>query len=462
MIAAALLLAASLLLTLPSCDNEYTKLLRRAELHADRGERAAAIATYAEAARIRPADPRPHLEMARVYAGWGRSDEALDAISDAERLQADVVELERLRLLVHASRGRTATREKLPHWEKVMDHGQRLLGLAAGDPEIRRMLAQAYIQLRKWRAAETAYEELLRSDAADTLARERLGALLLGEDPKALKHLSASGTELSERLLASFLGASAEEPAYVEMRVGRVLIEHQEWGLAARHLERAARDHPHYAEARAYLGHVLGQMGYRDEAKSHLLEAIRLAPTSAVARTFMGLYYDRWGDVTAARKEYEAAYDLVPQNPAICVEIGQTWVAEGRYDVAEIWLREAVSLRPEDPALWEALTRFYLNHNITSNDRATEAAERLLGLIPDSAEAHDLRGWAALQTGRYDTAENHLRRAVELDPGLASAYYHLGLVLSAQGRDVEADRAFDRAVDLDTSGELVPLVERTR
>jgi Flp pilus assembly protein TadD len=400
--------------------------------------------------------------MARVYAGWGRSDEALDAISDAEQLQADTVELERLRLLVHVSRGHAATRDRLSHWEKVVHHGQRLLRLEADDPEIRRMLAQAYIQLRKWRVAEATYQDLLLSNATDASARERLGALVLGDDPEAVKHLSASSTELAERLLSSFLEASAEEPAFVRMRIGRVLIEHREWGLAARHLERATQDHPQYADAHAYLGYALDQMGYRGEAESHLLEAVRLAPKSAAVHTFLGLHYDRWGDIAGARTAYETAYDLARDNPAICVEIAQTWVAEGRYDVAEIWLREAVSLRPEDPALWEALTRFYLNHNITSDGRATEAAERLLSLIPTSAEAHDLRGWAALQTGRYEVAEDHLQRAIELDPALATAHYHLGLVLSGQGKDIEADGAFDRAIDLDTTGELVPLVERAR
>jgi Flp pilus assembly protein TadD len=371
--------------------------------------------------------------------------------------------LERLHVLIHARTAEDTPGDRLSHWEAVVEHGEPLLRLEPHDQEARRVLARAYLQLREWRAARSLYEELVLSDPTDELAREQLGALLLGDDPAAFEHLYASGTELSKRLLALFeSGPTMDEPAYLHALIGRILIEHQEWALAARRLERAVDRHPGYADAHAHLGHALDRMGYRAEARTHLLEAIELAPRSAVAHTFLGLHYDRWGDAAAARAEYEKAYDLAPDNPAICVEIGQSWIAEGRYVAAEIWLRQAVSLRPDDPALWEILARFYLNHNITANDCAIKAAERLLELVPDRARAHDLRGWAAFQTGRYQAAERYLQRAIELDATLASAYYHLGLLWNAQGSEHKADEAFQRAVDLDTTGTLVPLVERAR
>jgi tetratricopeptide (TPR) repeat protein len=168
------------------------------------------------------------------------------------------------------------------------------------------------------------------------------------------------------------------------------------------------------------------------------------------------------GDTVAARAEYETAYDLAPENPAICVEIGQTWAAEGRYVAAEIWLREAVSLRPNDPELWEILTRFYLNNSITSHDRAVQAAEKLLELAPNWAQAHDLRGWAAFEVGDYETAEEHLQQAIEFDPELASAHYHFGLLQSARGDSGQAKKAFTHAINFDKTGEFRALIERVR
>ena len=43
---------------------------------------------------------------------------------------------------------------------------------------------------------------------------------------------------------------------------------------------------------------------------------------------------------------------------------------------------------------------------------------------------------------------------------LASAYYHLGRLWSAQGMQQKAQEAYLRALDLDTTGEFASLIER--
>ena len=57
-------------------------------------------------------------------------------------------------------------------------------------------------------------------------------------------------------------------------------------------------------------------------------------------------------------------------------------------------------------------------------------------------------------------ARESLTQAVLLDPALPSAHYHLGWLWAAQGDRQRAREALTRALDLDTSGALAPLVER--
>jgi tetratricopeptide (TPR) repeat protein len=449
------LLAVALVSILRPAGSPYLELLRQGDEHAARTERTAAVAAYREAVRLRPGDADPHLRLARVYLDWGRTDEALAALSEAGRLdvgEAGGVGLERLSLAVHAARA---------DWPAVVEHAQQLLGIVPADGPARHTLACAYVELGEWDAARAEYETLVAADPTDALAHERLGALALGDDPAAIQHLFAAGTDLAERLLAALGEAgAAEDAAYASALLGQVLFEEQEWALAARQFERALSDNPGYPDAHAYLGYALDQMGRPEEARPHLRRAVALAPGSAVAHTFLGLHYDRLGDAPAARAEFETAYDLDPTNPATCVEIGQTWVAEGRYVAAEIWLREAVSLRPDDPALWEILACFYLDHNITAGERGIEAAAALVELSPGAARAHDLRGWAAFQVGDYDTAQDSLLQATLLDPTLASAHYHLGRLWAVQGAHQEAREVFIKALDLDTTGALILLVQR--
>ena len=446
------LLAVALVLVLRPADMPYLDLLRQGDEHAARAERTAAVAAYQEAARLRPGDPTSHLYLAQVYLDWGRTDEALFAIAEAEWLGAEGSDAERLWIAFYAARA---------DWPAVVEHAQRLLALAPADGATRHALARAHVELLEWDAARAEYEALLRADPADSVAHERLGALLLGDDPAATRHLLPAQTDLANRLLVAFAEAGVvDDPAYASALLGRTLFEAQEWALATRQFERALAYNPDYPDAHAYLGCALDLVGHPDEARPHLQQAVTLAPDSPVAHIFLGLHYDRLGDIAAARAEYEMAYDLDPTNPATCLEIGQTWAAEGRYVAAEIWLREAVSLQPYDAALWEVLARFYLDHNITAEGQGLETTAELVHLAPDDARAHDLRGWAAFQVGDYDTAESSLWRAISLDPALASAHYHLGRLWAAQGAHQKARETFIRALDLDTTGELVPLVER--
>ena len=462
LLALALLLAGLVLILRPT-GSRYLELLRRAEDHAGALERTAAVAAYEEAAHLRPGTPLPYLSLARLYLDWGRTDEAVNAVAEAERRGAEPIDVEPLRMAIYADRAETSDTAKPSDWEAVAGHARTFLLLDPDSEKALHTLARAYLGLREWAAARSVYNDFLRLSSDDARAHERLGALLLGEDSDAVEHLHLAESELSRRLLAAYAEAgSAGTPAYASTRAGRVLIESREWPLAARQFQRAVSHRPDYADAQMYLGYALDQMGYPEDAILHLLKAVEVAPNSPVAHTFLGLHYDRLGDPSAARAEYEAAYDLAPENPALCVEIGQTWAAESRYVAAEIWLREAIALKPGDAGLWEILARFYLDHNISADDQAVRATEKLLELVPDSAIAHDLRGWAAFQVGDYEIAEEHLYRAIELDPEVASTHYHLGLLERALGHLEEAQEAFTRAIDLDMTGKFITLVERAR
>jgi tetratricopeptide (TPR) repeat protein len=447
-------LAVALLLLLRSPAPSYQSFLLHGDEYAAKAERTAAVAAYEGAARLRPNDSEPRLRLAQLYLGWGRTGEALAALAEAERLGTDDdVALERLWITAY---------EAHADWPAVVERAYRLLALAPDDREARHALARAYIELRAWGAARDEYEALLESDEADSLAHERLGALLIGyDDAVATRHLFAARTGLADQLLGALDAPDVtDDPAYASALVGRVLFEAEEWALAVHQFERALAYSPAYADAHAYLGYALDRMGYGDEAYPHLQQAVALAPDSVVSCLFLGLHYERLGDYAAARAKYETAYDLDPENPAACVVIGRTWIAEKDYSVAEIWLVHAVSLRPDDPVLWEILADFYLEHNITSEERGTTTAAKLVELAPGGARAYDLQGWAALQVGDYDAAQESLTQALAIDPSLASAHYHFGLLWSAQGDMQRAREAFTRALDLDTTGELAELIER--
>jgi len=67
-------------------------------------------------------------------------------------------------------------------------------------------------------------------------------------------------------------------------------------------------------------------------------------------------------------------------------------------------------------------------------------------LTAESAARQNL-GLALYHLRQYPEAEGELRFAIALDPGMAAAYYNLGLVLVATGRPTAAREAFRHVQD---------------
>jgi len=424
-------------------------------LLAEGGERAAvrartaAEAAYREAAALRPSDPAPHLLLAQLYLEWNRPQEGLEAAAAAERLGGPAALVESLRAALYAAQG---------DWEAAVVHGEAALALAPDDTATRHLVAQGCVALGRQEEALAHYRALLEADPADRQARERLGALLALSDPTAASpHLRAASTPLASDLLVALEETAGSDPAHRLARLGQTCLAHGEPALAALALERAVADSPAYADAHALLGQALDQLGRPDDGLGHLRRAVGLAPGSPLARSLLGLHYLKAGDPAAARPHLEAAYDLDPGNPALSLYLALVYADLGQYGVADLWLDEATRLAPEDPTVWEAVVRFYLDRRM--GEEGLEAAWVLVGLAPASATARDLLGWACFLAGSPAEAEEHLRRALDLDPTLPSAHYHLGRVYTYLGRVEEARTALGRAFDLSTDPALRARVE---
>jgi Flp pilus assembly protein TadD len=70
-------------------------------------------------------------------------------------------------------------------------------------------------------------------------------------------------------------------------------------------------------------------------------------------------------------------------------------------------------------------------------------------LAPDRATFLSNLGYAETLAGQLEQATRTLRKAVEKDARLGSAWINLGIVLSKQGQYDEADRCFGKALELD-------------
>jgi len=78
-------------------------------------------------------------------------------------------------------------------------------------------------------------------------------------------------------------------------------------------------------------------------------------------------------------------------------------------------------------------------------ERAESASRKAVELDPDSADAHEARGFALSQLKRYDEAEREMNEAIRLNPGLFEAYWNYARICHAQGKLEKAAELFEKA-----------------
>jgi len=81
---------------------------------------------------------------------------------------------------------------------------------------------------------------------------------------------------------------------------------------------------------------------------------------------------------------------------------------------------------------------------------AMTALQEAISVNPSSPVYRDTLGVVLLELGRPDMAVEHFKKAVELDPIYADAYFHLGTALAEARRWEEAVTAYKKALSLPT------------
>ncbi|HEY6118999.1 MAG TPA: FlgO family outer membrane protein, partial [Pyrinomonadaceae bacterium] len=94
---------------------------------------------------------------------------------------------------------------------------------------------------------------------------------------------------------------------------------------------------------------------------------------------------------------------------------------------------------------------------IEGRRKAEEAANKALALDENLAEAHATLGFAQtiFTPSNFSLGDRELRRAIELSPSFAGAYYYLGISLTRQGRLDESLEVLLKARELDPLSSII-------
>lgn len=158
-------------------------------------------------------------------------------------------------------------------------------------------------------------------------------------------------------------------------------------------------------------------------------------PSDATALGLRGIAFAREGRVYPAVADLAAAANIAPSVDAY-LNLGLAQVQFGFCDRAEVALRAALELAPDEPEVQHALAT-----SLSGSGRHGEAlglVEKVLRVRPRDPQVHVLHGTVLFGLARYDDAEAAMLRAIQLESGYTPALFNLAKVYEASGRGLDA------------------------
>ncbi len=194
------------------------------------------------------------------------------------------------------------------------------------------------------------------------------------------------------------------------------LIASKEYKQAKAHLERLLVLSPGNTQILLKIAYCSEKLGDLDEAIKRARQAVQIAPDDARSHIVLAKYLENNRDEKAALLQYERAMDLQPERSLRKTAMG-------------------------------AILRLLIGDR--HKDRADDFSRRWVKQFAEDAECHFNRAWIASQLGDDHMQEtiDEYKKALELQPKLASARYNLALALIKAGEKAQALKQLHTFVD---------------
>lgn len=229
-----------------------------------------------------------------------------------------------------------------------------------------------------------------------------------------------------------------------------LLDQEKQYALALKAYDSISPEDPSHYIAQIGRADTLYSEGSKQEATEILAKLSKAYPKVLQVQVAYGDILRRQHDWTPAIHAYDAAIALIGPDPK-----AQQWsvfylrgIAEeqaGDWAKAEPDLREALRLNPDQPDVLN-----YLGYAMVDRgeklDEALAMIKKAVSERPEDGYIRDSLGWAYYKLGQYGKALTNMEKASQLEPVDPIVTDHLGDVYWVNGRKLEAQFQWRRAL----------------
>jgi tetratricopeptide (TPR) repeat protein len=262
-------------------------------------------------------------------------------------------------------------------------------------------------QSRTFGDAETLYQTTIARNPDCWLARNNLGALLVGRGQVA-------------KAIAQYRKALEIKPDYAEAynNVGAILASRGNVDEAIAYYQKALEINPDDADAHNNLALALAGRGEIDEAIAQFQNALKIRPDFGKAQNNLGTAMDRRGQVDEAIAHYRKALESEPDYVNAQRNLAAALDERDKLLKTIAQRHETLQIRPNDAALLNDLAWMLAtnpNASVRNGADAVAFAQRALPLGGDRDPAVlDTLAAAYAEAGRFSEAINAAKKAITL------------------------------------------------
>lgn len=402
------------------------------QLLAHEPDRQAALDVMKALAEANPKVPEAHLAYARLALHAGQRRLSLTQVERAIALRPNWTDAEILRAQVRSDMGE-------------LDVAARELGAAVKrrpkDLDLRLAYARVLVRAGDLKHAQREFEVLARLAPGNADVQYSLGLLALeARRLDAARRYFRKVLDLGERQDEAryYLGRIAEEQHKpktardwysrvnegeywldAQVRVAQITAREGKVAEARQQLAALRRDNPQAAvQLYAVEGEILSQVGRNQQALEVYSEALKDHPGDTDLLYGRSLVAEKLGKLKQAEDDLRAIIKQQPDNAVALNALGYTLADRTtRYAEALVYIKKAVKLRPNDPAVIDSLG--WVQYRLGNTAEALRALRRAYKMSGDAEIAAHL-GEVLWTAGHRDEARAVWRKALKAHPDSAA------------------------------------------
>jgi tetratricopeptide (TPR) repeat protein len=359
------------------------------------GQTAAALEKYKLIVDADPQDAQTYMRIAEIYRKDGRFDEALDMLKKAQAVVPDSLELPYNLAVVYEGLGR---------YEDAIQTLQTLI--------------------QRNQQAGGSYSPGERNNMAIFL--ERLGTIYR-ED-----HKPQQAVETFRKMTA--LGDDATSRAY--QQIIETYRDNHQWKEATDAAEEATKKLPNDRGLRMVLASQLADMGQAEKAITEVKSLLKGTSEDRDVYVTLAQMYSRlrrWKDAEDAIAKALPLATKQDEKDYVNFIAGSIYERQKKYEQAEETFRQVIASDPKNAAALNYLGYMMADRGVRLEE-ALNYIKRAVALDPQNGAYLDSLGWAYFKLGKYELAEENLRKAVEKSNDDPTIHDHLADLYQKTGR----------------------------